>query len=211
MAELDDTKACMFCGEAVKRAAVRCKHCRSDLPVVEAVPPAPVDFEQRFLEFAFRTSAPLNTATVAYALKISLTEASDRLEDLAARDILLREVDDRGLVYFKLPGRPHANHGSTALVPYGSSAGSALMPMAPGEGAAMAGLLLNVLLLPGLGSLVAGRTGDGVAQLVLCLVGLPLCLLGFVAVGLPLWTAAWVWSLITGIRCLNEAKATAET
>lgn len=38
-----DEKVCPFCAETIKRAAVRCRYCQSDLPVeeVEAPPPPP--------------------------------------------------------------------------------------------------------------------------------------------------------------------------
>jgi hypothetical protein len=52
-----------------------------------------------------------------------------------------------------------------------------------------------------------GRTGEGVGQLVLFLVGIPLCV---VLVGLPMIVAAWTWGLMTGIRVMNEAKSPRE-
>src|SRR4051794_32225364 len=39
-------------------------------PRSEYVPPETGDFEQRFLDFAFKTNLPINPATVAFALKI---------------------------------------------------------------------------------------------------------------------------------------------
>lgn len=76
-------------------------------------------------------------------------------------------------------------------------------------------LLLNILILPGLGSLIGGRTKEGIWQLVLVfggialgvsliltLVGIPLGVL--VLLGAPL--AAWIWGISTGIKLLQEAK-----
>lgn len=71
------------------------------------------------------------------------------------------------------------------------------------KGVAIAALLLNVLLLPGLGSIIAGRTTEGVIQLVLTLVGIPLSLF---LVGIPLIIAAWIWALVTSIQILQEAE-----
>lgn len=63
-------------------------------------------------------------------------------------------------------------------------------------------ILLNVLLWPGLGSLVAGRK-VGWAQGFLFLFSLPLML---VLIGFPLALAAWIWALVTGIEVLTEAN-----
>ncbi len=64
-------------------------------------------------------------------------------------------------------------------------------------------LLLNILILPGLGTLIAKRTNTGVIQLVLFLIGIPLLL---IIIGIPLMVAMWVWALITGIDILKKAK-----
>lgn len=71
------------------------------------------------------------------------------------------------------------------------------------KGLAIAALLLNVLLLPGLGSIVGGKTTEGIIQLVLTLVGIPLSIF---LVGIPLIIVAWVWALITGIQILQESE-----
>ncbi|MCD6464633.1 hypothetical protein J7L02_03885 [Candidatus Woesearchaeota archaeon] len=68
---------------------------------------------------------------------------------------------------------------------------------------AIAALLLNILVLPGLGSLIGGRTTEGVIQLVLFIIGIPLCL---VLIGIPLVIAMWIWALVTGIQIIKEAE-----
>lgn len=68
---------------------------------------------------------------------------------------------------------------------------------------AILGLVLNIVVLPGVGTLVGGRTNEGVIQLVLFLVGIPLI---FVLVGVPLMIGMWIWALITGIDMVNKAK-----
>jgi TM2 domain-containing membrane protein YozV len=83
--------------------------------------------------------------------------------------------------------------GATAL-PAGISAGA--------EGSAVTALVLN-LFLPGVGSLVGGRTGAGVGQLLLFLIGLPL---SFFLVGIPIVAAAWIWAVITGIQLMGGKK-----
>jgi serine/threonine-protein kinase len=70
------------------------------------------------------------------------------------------------------------------------------------EGTQVTAMVLNCFL-PGVGSLVGGRTGAGVAQLLLWLVGIPLC---FVLVGIPMVLAAWIWSIVTGVQMLGAKK-----
>lgn len=74
-------------------------------------------------------------------------------------------------------------------------------PASPGQ--AVAALCLNAMVCPGVGSLVGGRTSTGMAQLALFLLGLPLA---FVAVGVPLMLAAWVWGIATGAQLMTEAR-----
>jgi len=70
------------------------------------------------------------------------------------------------------------------------------------HGIAIACLLLNMFLFPGVGSLVA-RRNEGVVQLVLALISLPLM---FILIGFPLYLAAWVWGVVSGIKALQESK-----
>ena len=188
----------------------------------EYVAPLEGDFEQRFLDFAFKTSLPISAVTVAYALKIPIKEASDGLEDLAARDILNRDVDDQGQISFVLPGRHQIaaemspGGPGTALSPYAQpppllyEPSLALTRSAP-ESTALAGLLVNVLFLPGLGSLIGGKTNAGIFQLLMFLLGIPLCLsiIGLV-VGGPMVMGAWIWGLVSGVNMLSEAKAASQ-
>lgn len=159
------------------------------------------EFEQKFLEFAYKSTLPITPATVAFALKIPISEATEHLEDLAAVDVLTREVDDQGVVHFRLPGRPADRF--RALVPY-NPPGLPSRQNTPSEGTALAGLLLNALMLPGLGSLVGGKTTEGLLQLTLLFVGFPLA---FVLVGIPMVITAWVWGIVTGVRMLQESKS----
>lgn len=210
-----DSKACPFCGEEIKKVAVRCKHCQADLSkapdadfdrgVAQTGAPAPKpmdDFEVRFLEYAYKTTAPINVPAVAYALKLPTAEVSDRLEEMAARDVLVRDVDDAGNVFFTIPGRatsrPPAEPPLARVTPPGELA--SISP--PLEGTAVAAMVLNVVI-PGTGSLIAGRVSVGVVQLILWIIGVPL---SFVLIGIPMAMAAWIWSLVTGIQILEESK-----
>ncbi len=71
------------------------------------------------------------------------------------------------------------------------------------EALAIVCLLLNILLMPGLGSIIAGKTGQGIAQLILFIIGIPL---SFILIGIPLIIASWIWALVTGIQIVKEAK-----
>jgi TM2 domain-containing membrane protein YozV len=209
-----DTKACPFCGEEIKKVAVRCKHCQADLSKAPAPdfdrgvePGGPAakpmdDFEVRFLEFAYKTTERINVPSVAYALKLPTAQVSDRLEDMAARDVLTRDVDDEGNVFFTVPGHatPRAPAGPplARVVPPGPVASIS----GPADATAVAALVLNVVI-PGTGSLIAGRAAVGVTQLMLWVIGVPL---SFVLIGIPLAMAAWIWSLVTGIHILEESK-----
>ena len=68
---------------------------------------------------------------------------------------------------------------------------------------AIVGLVLNVIVIPGLGSLICGKKTAGIWQLVLSLVGV---LLSIILIGIPMIIAAWIWGLITGIRLIQEAS-----
>ena len=199
--------------------------------LVLATPPVD-NFEQRFLEFAYTSDFVINAPAVAYALKVPIEEATEKLEDLAARDVLIREVDARGSVFFQLPGRQqvkqaqagnpppagvtflaptgavgpyHYPPSPNALAPYAPHALDGTPPItAPAEGTALAALLVNTLCLPGLGSIIGGRASAGIGQLLLFLFGIPLC---FVVVGAPMILSAWIWALITGIDIMNQSKA----
>jgi TM2 domain-containing membrane protein YozV len=210
-ANAGDTKPCPYCGEEIKKVAVRCKHCQADLskPVeadFKGAQPAtgkPMDdFEVRFLEFAYKSTTTLNVPAVAHALRLPTAEVSDQLEDMAARDVIGRDVDDEGNVFFTIPGRattrPPANPPLQRVQPPGQLAD--IGP--PSEGTAVTALVLNIVI-PGAGSLVAGRTSQGVLQLVLWVVSFPLM---FVLIGFPMLLAVWIWSLVTGIQILEESK-----
>jgi len=218
-----DTKHCPFCGELIKTVAVRCKHCHADLaaradfdrganPVAAQKAASAMsneEFEQRFLDFAYETQETLTAISVAHALKIPISTADDRLEALAASEVILRDVDDEGGVFYALPGR---KKGALAVVPgaqlsplgnAGNGDGPIIIgPAPPTEAAAVTGLVLN-LCIPGVGSIVAGKPGPGVAQLAMLVASIPLC---FVLIGFPLVFASWLWALMTATTALQESR-----
>lgn len=77
----------------------------------------------------------------------------------------------------------------------------------PSQGIAILSLILNILILPGLGSLIGGRIISGVFQLIFSLIGLvlTLTLIGAI-IGIPLMIAMWIWALVTGIQLIKESE-----
>ncbi len=91
----------------------------------------------------------------------------------------------------------------------------------PNQGLAIVALIINLFLLPGLGSIIAGRIKSGIWQLALHIggivmvvtgvifmvtiflfaVGIPLLILGFISI-----ITAWIWALVTGIQLVQEAS-----
>jgi len=74
-------------------------------------------------------------------------------------------------------------------------------------GVAVVGLILNILVWPGLGSLVGGEM-IGWAQGFLALLGifLILTIVGIVF-GVPLIVGMWIWGIVTGVQMINRASA----
>lgn len=58
-------------------------------------------------------------------------------------------------------------------------------------------IILNFIM-PGVGSMVIGKVGQGITQLVLYVIGLlfSFTLIGMI-IGIPLMLAAWIWAIVT--------------
>lgn len=73
-----------------------------------------------------------------------------------------------------------------------------------GMGLAIVALILNVLILPGLGSLIGSKTRAGIWQIVLVIIG------GILAWFVPflgvIAFVGWIWGLVTGITLIQEAR-----
>ncbi len=87
----------------------------------------------------------------------------------------------------------------------------------PSQAIAIVALLVNLLILPGLGSIIGGRTKEGIIQLALLIGGTVIFIIGvpllIVLVGMPLIAlgallafAAWVWGIVTGIQLIRESE-----
>jgi len=74
------------------------------------------------------------------------------------------------------------------------------------RGLAIVGLIVNIFI-PGVGSLIGGRTKEGVIQLVMSIVAfvLDITIIGLV-LGIPLGLAAWIWGIVTGVQMVRESK-----
>ncbi|MFH1331739.1 MAG: hypothetical protein ABIH63_00450 [archaeon] len=77
----------------------------------------------------------------------------------------------------------------------------------PNLGLAIAGLIINIVLLPGLGSVIAGKTKTGLWQLLLIVLGIvfTLTVIGAI-IGVPLIFIAWIWGIVTGVQVVKEAS-----
>jgi TM2 domain-containing membrane protein YozV len=71
------------------------------------------------------------------------------------------------------------------------------------QGLAIVCLLLNIIIMPGIGTLIGGKTREGVWQLVLFWIGIILLI---ILVGIPLIIISWIWALISGIKLVQESK-----
>lgn len=82
---------------------------------------------------------------------------------------------------------------------------------------AIVGLIINIILLPGLGSIIGGKVKTGIWQLVGYIIGWVIFLLGLplmlVLIGFPmlflggaLSLSMWIWGIVTGIQMINESN-----
>jgi TM2 domain-containing membrane protein YozV len=157
-------------------------------------------------------------------------EAEQHLQTLVSHGVLELGSDDEGHMRYVMPDRPVTpmtiDHpalsgprvlgarGGPSLSPPGAGGPAQAIVVRglrapswdsrrPSQGQAVASMFLNAMVCPGVGSLVGGKTGTGLAQLSLFLVGLPLAV---ITIGLPLMLAAWVWGVATGAQLIAEAR-----
>lgn len=82
---------------------------------------------------------------------------------------------------------------------------------------AVIGLLVNIFLMPGAGTIICGRFKAGLMQVILFILGstgifagmiLSLLLIGLpiLVMGVLFYLIAWVWALISSIQILREAN-----
>lgn len=174
-------------------------------------------FERELLRLAFTTSIELSPSSLAFFANCSVAEAERHMQAMVDQGVLELESDDEGRLRYRMPDRPaepmHVEDPALWGYPPSLPPARALMtqgglptvwepePVRPGQ--AVAALFLNAMVCPGVGSMVGGKTGTGMAQLMLFLVGLPLAV---ITVGLPLMLAAWVWGIATGAQLVAESR-----
>ncbi len=188
------------------------------------------EFEREFLRLAFTTDIELSPAALAFVTGCSVAAATDHMNSLVSSGVLELSSDDDGRLTFIMPSRPAEPIGLDDPAVVGLQDVSVELLVSPylepsqpvpqamivrrlrplawnpppaSQGQAVAALCLNAMVCPGVGSLVGGRTSTGMAQLALFLLGLPLA---FVAVGVPLMLAAWVWGIATGAQLMTESR-----
>lgn len=79
---------------------------------------------------------------------------------------------------------------------------------APSLGIAVTALVLNLVVWPGLGTLIGGRVGEGLAQGLLFLLGILLIFtIILIPVSILLFIGMWIWGLVSGVQLIQQANA----
>ena len=79
---------------------------------------------------------------------------------------------------------------------------------APSQAIAIVALVLNLVIWPGLGTMIAGRIGEGLTQGLLFLLAFLLFFtILLIPVSILLWTGMWIWGLVSGIQLIQQANA----
>ncbi len=70
---------------------------------------------------------------------------------------------------------------------------------------AIISVVLNFLVIPGLGSLIGGKTKPGILQIILFLIGAIGTYFFYNLFGIIV-LIAWIWGVVTGIKMIQEAR-----
>lgn len=73
----------------------------------------------------------------------------------------------------------------------------------PSKGVAIAGLLLNLFVLPGMGTILTGELKQGSLQFLLSAIG---WFTAFLGIGFVLLLISWIWALVTSIETFKNIK-----
>jgi hypothetical protein len=73
----------------------------------------------------------------------------------------------------------------------------------PASAKGVNGLVLNIIV-PGLGTILYGKTEIGVGQLVLAGLGIPMLWFSWL-VALAMIAGAWIWSIVTGFQLMSSS------
>ena len=75
------------------------------------------------------------------------------------------------------------------------------------QAVAISALILNLFILPGLGTMVAGDDKKGLKQIIFFLLGILLTVTIILAIiGIPLLIGIWVWGLNSAIKMVKQAE-----
>jgi hypothetical protein len=74
-------------------------------------------FESRVMELLFKTDCKLSPQLAAFKIGCPVELARRYLEQMTTNDIVVMEVDDAGVIYFDLPGRPPPTHELLSWTP----------------------------------------------------------------------------------------------
>jgi hypothetical protein len=74
----------------------------------------------------------------------------------------------------------------------------------PANAKGINGLVLNVIV-PGLGTLLYGKTEIGVGQLLMAVLGIPVLFKLSIFLGLAMLVGAWIWSIVVGWQMFSAA------
>lgn len=72
------------------------------------------------------------------------------------------------------------------------------------KGTAILCLVLNMIIIPGVGSFLGGWRKTGIIQAILSIISFPLM---FLYVGFILLPAVWIWGVVTGIQIIQRADS----
>jgi len=77
-----------------------------------------------------------------------------------------------------------------------------IMNKKPDKTLAIIGLIVNIFIIPGLGSIIGGRTKTGIWQIVLTVISIPLML---IIIGFLLAFVVWIWGIVTGVQMIQQS------
>ncbi len=114
-----------------------------------------------------------------------------------------------------------ARKKAASVAPVSAAAKPQAVKSRPSMAVAIVALLLNILLIPGLGTILGGRVKHGLVQLILLwLGGIIVAFLGFFLVvaspmlglvvamlGSLMVLAGWVWAIVSGVLIVKDASA----
>ncbi len=67
------------------------------------------------------------------------------------------------------------------------------------------GLVINLQVFPGLGSVIGGRRNEGIGQIILSIIAVVLLINPkLLPIGILAMIVAWVWALMTGVKMVME-------